>query len=287
MNRKLLSILIISLFINLVANANTEFPKVRGWKMADSARVFDSETLWEYINGAAESYFNYSFRQLEVMEYYRTSDEYIKVEVYHQSSDINAFGIYAQERQQEAEFLKLGCEGYMIHSSLNFYADEFYVKIHSHQTDDKTLETIQIIAEKLSGTLSDNPERPLILDLLPDYEKIPGSEKYYPSNYLGYSFLNNAIAADYSGGDLNYSMFILVCDSTEMALSVLSDYFKQTNTLEESVAERIFGIEDMFNGYVGLIVIDEFILGILDMSDKKLSHEYLEQFSEFVLQSNL
>jgi hypothetical protein len=269
-----------------VIKAEVEFPKIRSWSMADSTKLFDSETLWEYINGAAESYLNYDFRLLEVMEYSRSEDEYIKVEVYHQGSDIDAFGIYAFERPMEAEFLELGCGGYMVHSSLNFYSEDCYIKIQSHQTDEKTLSAIRNIAEKVAGVISEEPVKPLLLDLIPDYEKVPRSEKYFSSNFLGYSFLCNAIVADYLSNGQEYKMFVLVNDSSEAALAMMKNYFKQTKTDVKPVAGEIYGIEDLFNGYVVLTVLDRFLLGIIDMSDKELAKDYLTQFSEFVSQSS-
>jgi hypothetical protein len=263
----------------------TTFPKIRGWNLADSAKRYDQETLWEYIDGAAESFLNYDFRFLEVMEYHRTSDEYIKAEIYHQGSGLQAFGIYAFERPEVAEFLDLGCEGYMIYSSLNFYVKDCYVKILSHQEDEKTLEAIRIIADKLSQSIEKEPEKPALLDLLPDYEKIPRSEKYFPSNYLGYSFLNHVITAEYLNNDNRYSLFILLADDQEEALKSLYSYLKQTKTEKEPLTGEIYRVEDIFNGLVVLTVADRYLLGILGMEDADLATEFLSQFVEYATQT--
>jgi hypothetical protein len=286
MSKNKILFLSISLLLCSIIKAEIDFPKIRGWNKADSAKLFDSETLWEYIDGAAESYLNYNFRQLEVMEYSRSQYEYIKVEVYHQGSDIDAFGIYAFERPMEAEFLELGCEGYMVHSSLNFYTEDCYIKIQSHQTDEKTLSAIRTIAEKVAVVISEEPDKPILLDLLPDYEKIPRSEKYFSSNFLGYSFLNNVIAADYLSNGQEYKMFVLISDSKETALNTLQRYFKQTKTDTKPVMDKLCSVDDLFNGYVALTVLDRFLLGIIDMSDRELANEYLSEFADFVRQSS-
>ena len=174
----------------------------------------------------------------------------------------------------------------MIHSSLNFYSNEYYVKIHSHQTDEKTLDAIRNLGVKVATTFGGETEKPLLLDLIPDYEKIPRSEKYFSSNFLGYSFLRNVIVADYLSGNEKYKMFILVCDSTEAAINTLRSYFKQTKTESEAIAEKRYNVDDLFNGLVTLAVVDRFLLGIVEMEDKDLANDYLAQFIEFVSQSS-
>lgn len=287
MSKRKILLFVMGITFSLIVKAEIEFPKIKGWNKADSVKLFDSETLWEYIDGAAESYLNYHFKKLEVMEYFRSSNEYIKVEVYHQGSDIDAFGIYAFERPEEADFLELGGEGYIIYSSLNFYIKDYYVKIHSHQTDEEAIEAIRNLGVKVAAAIGNEMEKPLLLDFIPDYEKVPGSEKYFSTNFLGYSFLNNAIVADYLSGTENYKLFIIVCYSTEDALNTLSIYLKQTNTEAVPITGKLYDIDDLFNGYVALGVTNRFLLGILDMNDKALAHEYLAQFSEFVMQSNV
>lgn len=286
MSKQRILLLLSGIMFSFLVKAEIEFPKIRGWSMSDSAKKYNPETLWEYINGAAESYLNYNFRQLEVMEYSRSEDEYIKVEVYLQGSDLDAFGIYAFERPEKADFLDIGGEGYMIYSSLNYYAGEYYVKIHSHQSDEKTLEAIRSLGSKVATHIGGDTEKPLLLDLLPDYEKISGSEKYFSTNFLGYSFLNKVIVADYLSENEKYKMFIILCDSTAAAVNTLNNYFKQTKTEAQITPDKVYEVNDMFNGYVALVIVNRFVLGILDMSDKELAQDYLAQFSEFVMQSD-
>ncbi len=79
-------------------------------------------------------------------------------------------------------------------------------------------------------------------------------------------------------------MFILVSDSTKAALSMLESYFKQTKTDTVPIEEKIYGIDDLFNGYIALTVIDRFLLGIVDLNDKELANDYLAQFADYVIQ---
>jgi hypothetical protein len=282
-HRTLLVLLI--LLASNVLRAQTIFPKIGGWNLADSVKRFDTESLWEYIDGAADSYLNYGFRELELMEYAQSSDVYIKAEVYHQGSSLNAFGIYAFERPSEAEFLELGGEGYIVHSSLNFYIQDCYVKLHSHQTDEKTLAAIRKLASKLAVSITEQPEKPQLLELFPEYEIMPHSEKYFPTNFLGYSFLNNAIVADYLSNGQTYKLFLLIGDNTETALATLKKLLANAKVTGEVVDEKIYGLDDFFNGYMALMATGAYLLGILDMPDKETANDYLEQFADYVIQS--
>jgi len=44
-------------------------PELESWTLVDSPQVYHPENLFEYINGAAESYISYGFKELIVAEY--------------------------------------------------------------------------------------------------------------------------------------------------------------------------------------------------------------------------
>jgi len=99
---------------------NTLFPEIEGWKRSGNIQVFTSESLFDYIDGAAELYLSYDFHQLQVAEYHDQEETIITVEVYGHKTPLHAFGIYSQERPREANFLDIGAQGYVEETMLNF-----------------------------------------------------------------------------------------------------------------------------------------------------------------------
>jgi hypothetical protein len=259
--------------------AQTTFPEIGGWTRATEIKVYNSDNLWEYIDGAADYYLNYGFSNLEVREYYRTEEEYIKVEIYDQKNAINAFGIYAYERTPDAEFLEIGEEGYIVHSSLNFYTGNYYVKIFSHQSDTATISAIKLLAAKTLQSIATDKETIDELLLLPVEGKMLHSEKYFPTNFLGYGFFSNAISAGYLIDDKKFSVFVIHAASSQGALNMLQEYFDFSKVSEKASENTTFAIEDFFSGPLRLMVQKDYLFGIVELNDSELEQKILNEIS--------
>ncbi len=265
-------------FYNLV-RAQIIFPETGGWAKK-STKVYDAEDLWEYIDGAADYYLNYGFVRLDVAEYQRSEEEYFKVEIYQHSSVLNTFGIYAYERPSETTFLKLGAEGYIEHSAINFYGKQWYVKIHTHQQDEDAIRAIKDIAGKISELLGKDIVAPTILQVFPGENLIEHSQKYYPTNFLGLSFLQNAISADYQSGTGKYTLFVLEQDSKELVQKILSKYFEFVKIEDKMVDGKTYSIDDPFNGQVYILLKQNKLLGTIELKDFGIAAKNLENMAD-------
>jgi len=88
------------LLIFLTGSASAQeftFPDLAGFKKTLDYPVFGPENLWDFINGAADTYLAYGFVDLHVAEY-KKGKNVIKIEIYRHSDKIMAFGIYSTER---------------------------------------------------------------------------------------------------------------------------------------------------------------------------------------------
>lgn len=272
---------IIIVFLGLVIQGNLfcqiTFPDIENWNKTEEPKVYNTETLWEYINGAADYYLNYGFEKLEVVEYSLSEDEYIKAEVYFQGSELNAFGIYAYERPSKGEFLPIATQGYIQYSALNFYGGIYYVKVHSNQSDDNTIKAIHEIAEKIASTNIKENEKPMVFGLFPEKNKIENSEKYYPSNYLGYDFFSNAMEVAYKNDDDKFKLFLISGKDKETIEGMLKEYFEFVKVKNEIIENEVFEINDMFNDLVILTFRDNMLYGVFDTDNKKTAKEYLKK----------
>ena len=105
----------ICLFLLIVHTASGKipsglFPEINGWKLSVDSNVYTPNNLWDLIDGAADVYLSYDFQDLHIGEY-SNQGQIIRVEMYRQSSSVNAFGIYAAERMPDYDFIKLGVQG--------------------------------------------------------------------------------------------------------------------------------------------------------------------------------
>ena len=64
--KKLIVCIALALAIGPVHAAG--FPEIAGWSPTGDSMTFTPDTLWEQINGAAETFLQYGFRNLETAE---------------------------------------------------------------------------------------------------------------------------------------------------------------------------------------------------------------------------
>jgi hypothetical protein len=259
--------------------AQNPFPEVSGWNGSGEIKTYNPGNLWECIDGAADYYLNYGFSKLEVKEYSKVNDVYIKVEIYDHQLPMNAFGIYAYERTPEAEFLEIGKEGYIVHSALNFYIGNFYVKIYSHHSDTSTINAIRLIAVKISENIKQKDTGTELLSFLPSDEKIKHSEKYFPTNFLGYSFFKNALSAEYTFSDKKHTVFIIHAENNQLTLEMLQKYLDFLKVAEKAEENKLYAMDDFFNGKVLVQQYNNYLIGTVELRRVEKFHEIFYQIT--------
>lgn len=251
------------------------FPEMPGWKKPDAIQVFTPDNLYDYINGAADLYLTYDFKELQVVEYVRDDKASVIIEIYRHGSPTNAFGIYSQERLTNADFLDIGSQGYYEEKVLNFFSGTSYVKISSSNTakDDRDIlvQFSKSTAEKLGGEKG----FPSLLEAFPEEGKIKNAEKFIGKNFLGYSFFPSAFIADYQIAGQKFKLFLMVGASPEDCRARLQRYFQQLKRPPDNIAEGRYEISDPYHGNFELFWKGKYIGGILNLPPSPLRGKYL------------
>jgi len=246
-----------------------------GWKKPDAIQVFTPDNLYDYINGAADLYLTYDFKELQVVEYVRDDKASVIIEIYRHGSPTNAFGIYSQERLTNADFLDIGSQGYYEEKVLNFFSGTSYVKISSSNTakDDRDIlvQFSKSTAEKLGGEKG----FPSLLEAFPEEGKIKNAEKFIGKNFLGYSFFPSAFIADYQIAGQKFKLFLMVGASPEDCRARLQRYFQQLKRPPDNIAEGRYEISDPYHGNFELFWKGKYIGGILNLPPSPLRGKYL------------
>ena len=261
---------------------NINFPEIGGWQKAETIDVYNPDNLWNIINGAADNFLSYEFRELQVMEYTNPDDDYIRVEVYHHKDRKNAFGIYSQERPMEGNYIQVGAQGYQEGSILNFLAGDYYVKISSHNEEPATKEAVRKIAEKLAPVLEKEATFPGMIQKFPGENKIEHSEQFISKNFLGFSFLHSAYTVEYETDGNQFRLFVIELPDAEAAQKMLGEYMEFTNQPVKKFKETYYDIKDPYNGNIKIGYRKNLLWGILDSDNPKLADKYLK-----MLESNL
>jgi hypothetical protein len=227
MRKYIVSVLLFSVGIALAAQ-DFSFPEIKGFKKQTNYPVYTPANLWDFINGAAESYLAYDFVDLHVAEYKKGKDV-IKVEVYKHKDNTMAFGIYSTERSPYFDFINLGTQGYKADGSINFLKGNYYVKIRTYSQNEKVLQAEQDLAQQLAAMLPGETSMPAVISQFPSEGKKVNEETYINESVLGHKFLSKAFRASYQAGNSEFMIFILDKPSKEETMNTVNAYLESAN----------------------------------------------------------
>jgi hypothetical protein len=261
-------IFIISLFLILLPAVSLadEFLEIEGWKPEGKMKINSQDDLWEYINGAAEQYLAYGFKLLRYRDFSK-GDLLMTVDMYDMGSPLNAFGIYATERPGNVKPLPIGTEAVIIPPAYCLLLkDRFYIKAQMirGEFDDKSG---MKILNSIEASVKGSSNFPLELSLLPERDKISGSENYVKEKYMGLAELNNVIFAYYAGSEGNeYRCFLVIIPQGETAEEIwgrLSNKWTAAAHREPPVLHR----DIPYEGKIGITLKGDKIFGVSGVSD--------------------
>lgn len=173
-------------------------PRLDAWTLTEAPRSYFPESLFEYIDGAAESYLSYDFRELLVVDLQKKGGEAtLTLEIYDMGAPLNAFGIFGAERYPENEGVPVGELGYLEGEALNFLSGRFYVKLLGFGLGDGTASTLGEVAAKVAAAVKTKGGLPALVLVFPKENLVARSEKYIKQNFMGYEFLHHGFVATY------------------------------------------------------------------------------------------
>jgi hypothetical protein len=244
-------------------------PPATEWKAAEAARTYDPASLFEYIDGAAEAYISYDFRELIVANYRHASAKAtLTAEIYDMGTALNAFGIYSAERFPESRFLPVGVQGYMEEGSLNFLAGRYYVKLMCYEAGDRTEAILKAYAGAVASRIKDAGAFPALLRAFAGDGLVPNSEKYIARNFMGFKFLNRGYAAAFKRGGQDFEAFVIDARTPEEGgalLKQLTDHFAASGKVEKACSG--FKIRDSYLKNVFVAVSGRHLCGVTKIKD--------------------
>ena len=123
-----------------------------GWQCPGRIQVYDKDNVFDLINGEAERFFPYGFQQVAATTYTlgASPPRSLEAEVYRMGSKLDAFGIYSQFCDTEAEYLEVGVEGFRNDYQLLFFQDCFFVRLSALGQPDQNKNDLLECAKAIS-----------------------------------------------------------------------------------------------------------------------------------------
>lgn len=252
---------VLSAFSQTPAELRSMLPDIDGWEISGEVEVFDKDNLYNRINGAAPLFFENNFREMTSMEYTR-GDHYVTIQAYRHASPQDAFGMYASERSSEMQFYDgIGSQAQGDEYGLYFSAGSIYVKMIASDEDAETLQTMRRIAEQLAANIDPQGSLPELFGVFPPEGKVPHSETYISSSYIGHKFLNSVYVVDYERDGKSFQVFLIEAENEEAATDLVKQYLQFARQSEPTSLSEPFTIDDRYNGRIPLLLRGRYVTG--------------------------
>lgn len=196
-------------------------------KPEGSATQYRPDTLYQYIDGGADIYLLYDFRELLHQDFKSGAND-LTADVYDMGRPEDAFGIYAAERSLTYKFITVGIEGYRSKGILNFVQDRYYIKLSGSgaSVDPLLIQIANTLSERMGGART----KPALLRGLPAEKRVAHSEQYVRKDPLGHAFLAPAYLTSYAWQPEGKLLVSVAADpaAAKSRLEQLAKHLRQT-----------------------------------------------------------
>ena len=264
MNRK--SGFLALLFLPLILLSQEKFPALDGWEIIGEVDSYNQENLWEYINGAAEQFYEYGFEELKSAEF-KSGTISAVIDIYDMGTPLNAFGIYMTERPRKGNYLNIGTEAIVTPPAQGlFLKDKYYVKINFFDGS-LTEKNGMTLLKEIDRGLPGESNKPKEIDLLPLENQVEASVFYSKNGYQGLSELKNCLAARYEDGEeTSYEFFVIILESKEHEDKFINSLKNKWKLINQNGSEILYR-KIPYKGYIGILYSKNGIVGVTDSPD--------------------
>ncbi|MGE5239179.1 MAG: DUF6599 family protein [Chloroflexota bacterium] len=137
---------------------------VQGWKWDGIQAFYDRDTLYQYIDGAAEVYLAYNFQHAEARRYLKEGRPSIVAELYQMKSSQDAFGLFSLERQDPEAGIGQGSE--LGGGMLRFWKGRYFASLFAEGEGRDLDEALLLLGRMLAASIGDTGEPPRLLRFL-------------------------------------------------------------------------------------------------------------------------
>jgi len=167
----------------------------KGWVLIHGPQIYNKKTLFEHINGQAELYLKYGFRQsvFAIYQDKKKAQNQIEVDIYDMGNVVQAFGVFSRFRNEDRPG-GFGLDSYLDDHSASFYKGKYFVMAYSTESNSDLMSQFsKLIAFKIS----DSSPPPKEIRYFPKKGLKSGSIQYFSEGLLGHQFLKRGFQGIY------------------------------------------------------------------------------------------
>jgi hypothetical protein len=142
--------------------------KIAAFAASGPDAVFDRKTLYDYMDGGAEVFLAFDFREVLVRRYKKTDGNEIILDIYDMGSAAEAYGMLSLDRSAEASNAEVGQESRFGFGLLRFRQGRYFVSIMTTAEDEEADRAVLELGKAAAAKLGPPGPLPELLEVLPE-----------------------------------------------------------------------------------------------------------------------
>jgi hypothetical protein len=141
--------------------------EIPGWRPRDKPQHYVGEDLFIFIDGGAEIYHEYGFKQVLAQDYVHRAGQTVACEIFEMADAAAAFGIFTFKSSGKGRPAGVGQDSELEGYYLNFWKGTLLVTVTGHDESPASLDGVVKIAQAADRKIKETSPRPPFASLLP------------------------------------------------------------------------------------------------------------------------
>ena len=255
-----------------------------GLKPMSDTEFYNSDNLFEKIDGRAPAYQNYNVQQLRCRTFnvVAAAGSFVDVYEYRFDSPVDAFGMFALERDPKGAPLDFAPDGYSGEMGYFFRQGAVYVQIIASDVNPETLALTKAIAQNRAKELPADDGGLAGRRKLPADGMFADSVSFVPENAQGQSDFKDVFQAKYKfdGAELPFFIMVAAPEDAAKAWKSFQDFcgkFGTTEVLPDVNGGKIFSAK-VFGKWKVVYQREGELGGVFDAVDAEKARAFIEKY---------
>lgn len=262
---------------------------VDGWTKQGTGTLYNGETLFDYIDGGAELYLSYDFKEVASFVYKQEGAPEITVDVFDMGEPRNAFGVFSQARETIDDSIGQGME--YSGGLLTFWKHRYYVSLLVYPETEQAKAVVFKLARKLADSIQETGETPRIIDALPQKNLRQETVRYFrhyiwinshyfisTENILSIERDCEAVLAEYQADGDKYVALLVLYPTDERAKQAYAGFMRQY--LPDAGADGTKKTED--GKWSGAARMETLVVAVLNSNNRDIILNTINSVKNFL-----
>lgn len=140
--------------------------QIREWQAVAADEIYTRETIYKYLDGGAELYLAYDFKEVFARKYSGPGDNELTLDIYDMGSAADAFGVFTSEREEDEA--GIGQNSEYGDGLLRFWKNRYFVSILATGNDPSIETIVKEIGGLAAAAITSSGTIPDMIDCLPE-----------------------------------------------------------------------------------------------------------------------